>query len=214
MTTADVYGANPVPLLTGVSQQTGDRRYLHAPGVTGPTITTADKQNLGSSQPNFTASLSNTFKYQGFDLSIFFQGSFGGKIFNLLEQQLEKTTTTGNVSTALLDAYDSVSNPNGKFPKITNAPVMQVQDTYVEDASYIRLKNITLGYVLPANIASKVWAKQIRVYVSAQNLLTITKYPGLDPEANFYDQNNLQPGIDYGIYPNFKTYEAGLDVTF
>ncbi len=217
LTTGDVYGGNgktTAALLTGVSQQTGDRKYLHAPGITGSTITTADKQNLGNAQPKFTASFSNNFTYKSFDLNILFTASYGNKIFNLLQQQLEKTTTTTNVSSALLDRFDSIANPNGRFPKVVNAPVVQVQDTYIEDGSYIRLKNITLGYNLPKDLASKVWAKQVRVFVSAQNLLTLTSYNGLDPEANFYDQNNLQPGIDYGVYPNSKTYQVGVNVTF
>jgi TonB-dependent starch-binding outer membrane protein SusC len=214
LTTSDVYGHNAAPLLSGVSQVTGDRKYVHANGISGRVISTADKHNLGNAQPKFTASFSNTFTYKNFDLSVFFQGSFGNKIFNLLQQQLEKTTTTSNVSTVLLDRWDSVNNPNGRFPKVVNAPVLQVADIYIEDGTYIRLKNITLGYNFPKSIASKILAKQIRVYVSGQNLLTITKYRGLDPEANFYDQNNLQPGIDYGVYPNYKTYTVGLNVTF
>ena len=95
-----------------------------------------------------------------------------------------------------------------------NAPVVQVADIYIEDGSYVRLKNITLGYNFPGKIASKILAKQLRFYVSAQNLFTITHYKGLDPETNFYDQNNLQPGIDYGVYPNTRTYTVGLNVTF
>jgi TonB-linked SusC/RagA family outer membrane protein len=216
LTTADVYGPHPVPLLTGVSQQTGDRRYVAIAGDGNPTgvINTNDKHNLGNAQAKFTASLSNTFTYKGFDLAIFFQGSFGNKIFNLEQQQLEKTTTSTNVSTVLLDRFDSVTNPNGKYPKAVNAPVMQVQDTYIQDGSYIRLKNVTLGYTFPSNIASKIRAKQIRLYFSAQNLLTITHYQGLDPEANYYDQNNLLPGVDAGVYPHYRTFLAGLNVTF
>jgi TonB-dependent starch-binding outer membrane protein SusC len=214
LTNADVYGSKPVPTLSGVSQVTGDRKYLHANGITGQVITTADKHNLGNAQPTFTASFSNTFTYKDFDLSVFFQGSFGNKIFNLLQQQLEKPTTTTNVSTVLLDRWDSTKNPNGKIPKVVNAPVVQVADTYIENGSYIRLKNITLGYNFPKGVASKILAKQIRVYASVQNLLTITSYKGLDPEVNFYDQNNLQPGIDYGVYPNYKTYTVGVNVTF
>ena len=214
MKTADVYGANKVALLSGVSQQTGDRRYLHANGITGTTITTADKHSLGSAQAKFTGSFSNNFTYKQFDLSVFFQGSFGNKIFNLLEQQLEKTTTSLNISSNALNRWDSLKNPNGTFQKITNNPVMQVEDTYVEDGSYIRLKSVTLGYNFPQAIASKIWAKQIRFYVTAQNLLTITNYKGTDPEANFYDQNNLTPGIDYGVYPRYKSYLVGLNLTF
>ncbi len=214
LTTADVYGAAPVPKLTGVSQVTGDRKYLHANGNTGPAITTADKHSLGSAQPKFTASITNTLTYNNFDVSFLFQGSYGNKIFNLLQQQLEKTTTTGNVSTALLNRWDSVANPNGRFPKVVNAPVVQVQDTYIEDGSYIRLKIITVGYNFPKHIAEKLGAKQVRVSLAAQNLITITSYTGTNPEANFYDQNNLQPGIDYGVYPSYKTYLVGLSVTF
>ncbi|OQP63987.1 SusC/RagA family protein [Niastella vici] len=212
LTTADVYGAKKAPILAGVSQVTGDRKYVDSDG--DGVVTTADKHNLGNAQPKFTASFSNTITWKNLDLSVFFQGSFGNKIFNLLQQQLEKTTTTQNVSTVLLDRWDSVSNPNGKFPKVVNAPVVQVADTYIEDGSYIRLKNITLGYNFPKDLAAKILAKQIRIYGSVTNLLTITKYKGLDPEANFYDQNNLQPGIDYGVYPNYRTYTLGINVTF
>jgi TonB-dependent starch-binding outer membrane protein SusC len=214
LTTADAYGPNQAPKLTGVSQVTGDRKYLHAPGVTGANITTADKQNLGSAQPKFTFSVTNNFAYKNFDLSFFIQGSVGNKIFNLLQQQLERTTTTQNVTALVLDRWDSIANPTGKFQKVTNAPVMQVQDTYIEDGSYVRLKNITVGYNFPKNWASKLHAKQLRLYVSAQNLITLTKYTGQDPEVNFYDQNNLQPGIDLGIYPRYRTFLAGLNVTF
>ena len=214
LTTADVYGSNPVPLLSGVSQQTGDRRYLHANGNTGPVISTTDKHSLGSAQPKFSGTFGNTFNYKQFDLYIFFQGSFGNKIFNLLEQQLEKTTVNTNITANALNRWDSLKNPTGTFQKVTNAPVMQVQDTYVEDGSYLRLKTITLGYTVPRSVAGRIWAKQIRLYATAQNLFTITKYSGTDPEANFYDQNNLTPGIDYGVYPRYKSYLLGLNVTF
>jgi len=212
LTTSDVYSSKPVPKLSGVSQVTGDRKYIDTDG--DGVVTTNDKHNLGNAQPKFTASFNNTFTYRNFDLSLFFQGSFGNKIFNLLQQQLEKTTTTGNVSTTLLDRWDSTGNPKGRFPKVVNAPVVQVADVYIEDGSYIRLKNITLGYNFSTDVASRILAKQIRVYASVQNLLTITHYKGLDPEANFYDQNNLQPGIDYGVYPNYRTYTVGVNVTF
>ncbi len=212
LTTDDVYGSKSAPKLAGVSQQTGDRKYVDING--DGIVTTADKHPLGNAQPKFTASFSNTLVYRNFDLNFLFTASYGNKIFNLLQQQLEKTTTTSNVSTSLLDRWDSVSNPNGKTPKVVNAPVVQVADIYIEDGSYIRLKSLTLGYNFSSNVASKILAKQIRLYVMAQNLITITHYSGLDPETNFYDQNNLQPGIDYGVYPNAKTYTVGLNVTF
>lgn len=200
------------PLLAGVSQQVGDRKYL--PLNSGETvITTADKHYLGSAQPKFTASISNTFNYNGFDFTFFFQGAYGNKLFNQLQQNLERPTLTTNAPATLLDRY-SATNPNGTMPKATNAPVTQVTDRYIEDASYIKLKNISLGYTFPVKILSKLRTKQLRVYVSAQNLFTITKYRGYDPEANYYDVDNTKAGIDYGIYPSSKTFLGGLSLTF
>ncbi len=135
LTTADVYGGKPVPKLAGVSQVTGDRKYVDTNG--DGVVTTDDKHNLGNAQPKFTASFSNTVTWKNLDLSVFFQGSFGNKIFNLLQQHLEKTTTTQNVSTVLLDRWDSVANPHGKYPKVVNAPVLQVSDTYIEDEVFL-----------------------------------------------------------------------------
>ena len=209
LTATDV--SKGAPLLAGVSQQEGDRKYVdwNGDGV----VTTTDKHNLGSAQPKFTFGFTNTLNYQQFDLSFFFQGSYGNKIFNLLQQKLEIPTLSLNVSSTLLDRW-SPTNPNGTFPKATNAPVAQVTDKYIEDGSYAKLKNITLGYTLSQGIVSRIHAKQLRVYVSAQNLFTITSYSGYDPEVNFYDSDNTKQGIDYGIYPPSRTFLAGLNVTF
>lgn len=209
LTATDV--SKGTPLLAGVSQQQGDRKYVdwNGDGV----VTTTDKHNLGSAQPKFTFGFSNTLNYQHFDLSFFFQGAYGNKIFNLLQQKLEIPTTSLNASATLLNRW-SPSNPNGTFPKATNAPVPQVIDEYIEDGSYAKLKNITLGYTLSQGIVSRIHAKQLRIYVSAQNLFIITGYSGYDPEVNFYDQDNTKQGIDYGAYPPSRTFLAGLNVTF
>jgi TonB-linked SusC/RagA family outer membrane protein len=201
-----------VPLLAGVSQQVGDRKYL--PLHSGTTvITAADKHYLGSAQPKFTASFSNTINYKGFDFIFFFQGAEGNKLFNQLNQNLERPTLTTNGPATQLDRW-STTNTNGTMPKATNAPVTQVTDRYVEDASYIKLKNVSLGYSFPSSIISKIRVTKLRVYVSAQNLLTITKYTGFDPESNYFDSDNTKAGIDYGIYPSAKTFLAGLSISF
>ncbi|HWK04270.1 MAG TPA: TonB-dependent receptor [Puia sp.] len=204
--------AKGVPVLAGVSQQAGDQKYVDYNG--DGTVTTADKHDLGSSQPKFTFGFSNTLNYKNFDLSFFFQGSYGNRIFNLLQQKLEVTTTTLNASATLLNRWNASTNPNGTFPKAVNAPVPQVIDRYIEDGSYVKLKNITLGYSFSRGLISKIHAKQIRLYVSAQNPIVWTKYTGYDPEVNFYDNDNTKQGIDYGIYPSNKTFLAGLNVTF
>ena len=209
LTAADI--ASGYPLLTGVSQTVGDQKYV-ATSSTHKTITTADKHYLGSAQPKFTGSFSNSFSYKNFDLSVFFQGSYGNKIFNLLQQQLELTKQTSNSSATLLNRY-SDSNTNGTLPRATNAPVAQVIDRYIEDGSYLRLKSLTLSYSLPTKLVSKIHAKQFKLYVTGQNLLTITKYTGTDPEANYYTGDNTKQGIDYGVYPSSKTYLVGVNIT-
>lgn len=200
-----------IPVLAGVPQKVGDRKYVDTNG--DGAVTTLDKHDLGTAQPKFTFGLSNNLSYKGVDLSFFFQGSYGNKIFNFLQQKLELTTVNLNAAGNLVDRY-SASNPGGTMPRATNAPVSQVADIYIEDGSYLRLKNLTLGYTLPKELISKIHLKQLRFYVGAQNIWTLTDYTGLDPEVNFFDTDNTKQGIDYGAYPSNKTFLAGLNISF
>jgi hypothetical protein len=203
--------AKGAPILAGAPQQVGDRKYIDTNG--DGVVTATDKHDLGSAQPKFTFGLTNTLTYKGFDFSFFFQGSYGNKIFNFLEQKLELTTVNLNAAGKLVDRYSS-TNPDGKMPRATNAPVSQVADIYIEDGSYIKLKNLTLGYSFSRGVIEKAHLKQLRLYVGAQNIWTITNYTGLDPEVNFFDTDNTKQGIDYGTYPSNKTFIAGLNITF
>jgi hypothetical protein len=205
LTAADI--AKGVPLLTGVPQQVGDQRYVALGGHTS--VTTADKHKLGSAEAKFTFGVTNTVTYDGFDLSFIIQGSYGNKLFNQLEQQLEKPTLSLNASSALVNRW-SVSNPNGVLPRATNSPVPQIIDRWIQDASYARLKNITVGY----SFSRLGVVKSLRVYVSAQNWVTLTSYKGYNPEANFFENDNTKQGIDYGVYPAVKTFLAGVNLNF
>ncbi|WP_269227668.1 SusC/RagA family TonB-linked outer membrane protein [Flavobacterium eburneipallidum] len=189
----------------------GDRRYVDTNG--DGIISALDKRDLGSSQPKFVGSFSNTISYNDFDLNFSFQGSYGGKIFNALNQQLEITTLGTNGASTLLDRW-TTTNPSNEIPRATSSPLGIITERYIEDASFLRLKTITLGYTLPKSLASKIGTKTIKLYVSAENLVTWTKYTGFDPEVSSYEQNNLYPGIDFGAYPNSKTFITGLNVTF
>lgn len=193
------------------AEQAGDRKYqdLNNSG----TIDATDKTNLGSVQPKFLYSFSNTFTYKHFDLFVFFQGSYGNKVYNLLQEELELTNLGQNASTTLLDRW-TTTNPSNTIPRASYSPVAQVLDRYMQDASYLRLKNISLGYTFDPSIAHKILARQVRIYVSAQNLLTFTHYTGYDPEVNTFGQNNLLQGIDFGAYPSVKTFLAGLSISF
>lgn len=189
----------------------GDRRYrdINRDGR----ITPADKVNLGNAQPKFIASFSNTFIYRGFDLLVFLQGSFGNKIYNALHQQLNITNLLGNAWGDIAGRW-TVAHTNGNVPRASNAPVAQMSDYYIEDGSYLRLKTLTLGYTFSPGVLSYVRAKQLRVYLSVQNLVTWTKYTGYDPEVSSFEQTNGVQGIDYGAYPNYRTFLAGVSVTF
>ena len=171
-----------------------------------------DKHNLGSSQPKFTYGFSSNLSYGGFDLSFLLQGSYGNKLFNQFEQLLEKPTLALNAAEVLTNRW-TPENTAGTIPRATNSPVPQIIDRYVEDASYLRLKNLTLGYNLPQSLISKIHVKQLRFYVAAQNLFTITHYTGYDPEANYFDGDNTKQGIDFGVYPPVKTFLAGINLT-
>lgn len=189
----------------------GDRKYVDTNG--DGVISAADKGDLGSSQPKFVGSFSNTISYRDFDLNFSLQGSYGGKIFNALNQQLEISTLGTNAAATLEDRW-TPTNPSNEIPRASSSPLGIVSERYVEDASFLRLKLITLGYTLPKSLSSKLGTKSIKFYVSAENLITWTKYTGYDPEVSSYEQNNLYPGIDFGAYPNSKTFISGLNITF
>nr|WP_294780807.1 TonB-dependent receptor [uncultured Flavobacterium sp.] len=189
----------------------GDRKYVDTNG--DGVINALDKGNLGTSQPKFVGSFSNTISYRDFDLNFSFQGSYGAKIFNALNQQLEISTLGTNAASTLNDRW-TAANPSNEIPRATSSPLGIVSERYVEDASFLRLKLITLGYTLPKSVSKKLGTKSVKVYVSAENLITWTKYTGYDPEVSSYEQNNLYPGIDFGSYPNSKTFISGLNVTF
>ena len=152
--------------------------------------------------------------HSDFDLSFFIQGSQGNQIYSYLLQQLQVTTGYQNLIAAEANHY-TATNTNTNIQRanqtITTNPV---SDLYVYDGSYIRLKSITLGYNLPKSISSKFKVNKFRVYVTGQNLFTKTKYPGFDPEVNYYDANSSRQGVDVGGYPVAKTFIGGLSLTF
>ncbi|KAF2333847.1 SusC/RagA family TonB-linked outer membrane protein [Flavobacterium daemonense] len=189
----------------------GDRKYVDTNG--DGVITALDKGNLGTSQPKFVGSFSNTISYNDFDLNFSFQGAYGGKVFNALNQQLEISTLGTNAAETLVDRW-TPTNPSNEIPRASSSPLGIVSERYVEDASFLRLKLITLGYTLPKSVSKKLGTKSVKFYISAENLITWTKYTGFDPEVSSYEQNNLYPGIDFGSYPNSKTFISGLNVTF
>ena len=173
-----------------------------------------DQTIIGDPNPDFTYGFTNNFSYKNWDLNIFIQGSQGGDIFNMTNVQL----FNGDSNTTY--EYFNASN-NGTAPRAGNNSWREISSRFVEDGSYIRLKNIALGYNLPSNVVENLGFDNIRFSVSAQNLLTITDYSGLDPEVNFFGgsgANNLKrntaQGHDFGNYPTVKSVNFSLNIKF
>lgn len=205
------------PLLANT--KVGDVKYVdlggNADGTPDGKITQAGDQTvIGNAQPKFIFGFTNNFSYKNFDLSVFFQGTYGNKIYSYITQQLMVPTGYQNVIAGFADHYTS-ANTNAQYQRpneliTTNA----VSDLYVFDGSFIRLKSLTLGYNLPKQLTKKLKIERARIYASGSNLFTLTTYPGFDPEVNSYSTNSSRQGVDTGSYPTAKSYNLGLSITF
>ena len=202
-----------------------------------------DRTNLGSPLPLFTFGWTNSFSYKNFDLNIFLNGSYGNKVMNYNSivlthmnspwtNQLNSVNDRAQLVPVDPDKvyedgsmwYDDVTNvrvanPGTKTPRATiNDPNDndRISSRYIEDGSYLRIKNITLGYTFPKKLLSKAKIENLRIYCNIQNLYTFTKYSGYDPEigASTQDATGLTYGIDNGRYPSPTTYSIGLNITF
>lgn len=202
-----------------------------------------DKTQIGSPLPKCTFGWTNTFRYKNFDLSIFINGSIGNKVMNYTSISLTSMSSTwtnqiqdkiaDRAQLAAIDAnkvYDNggvwynditnvyVTNPDTKTPRVAigNTYNQNISDRYIEDGSYVRLKNISLGYTFPKSLISKLYLTNLRVYANVQNLITITGYDGYDPEigASTTDSNGYVFGLDNGRYPSPTTFTFGLNVSF
>ncbi len=193
-------------------KKVGEVKYLDVDGEEG--LTTSDMTVIGNVNPDFTYGMSTMLSWKGITLNLFFQGSQGNDIFNanLIDQDMGKTK---NISQA---AYDTRWTPENaaiaKWPKPTQEYTrkMLISDRYVEDGSYLKLKNINLEYRYPLKIQTVVSA--ITVYANASNVFTLTNYSGYDPEVNSFGNDASRKGVDYYAYPSNRTYTLGLKVNF
>ncbi|MDR1563092.1 MAG: SusC/RagA family TonB-linked outer membrane protein [Dysgonamonadaceae bacterium] len=163
-----------------------------------------DRTVIGSVQPDFTYGFNTTFTAGRWDIFVSLQGSQGNEIYNKLRRHLSENNTTHNLSTEVLNAW-TPANPSADVPKLgVYISKDENYSRYIEDASYIKLRNVTAGYTLPVGIAAS--QVKLRFFISAQNLLTFTKYLGYDPE--------IASGVDTGVYPSAKTLQFGVKASF
>ncbi|MBT1708455.1 TonB-dependent receptor [Fulvivirgaceae bacterium PWU5] len=190
----------------------GDRRYVDV--KEDGAINSSDRVILGQAAPKFIFGFSNSFSYKGFDLNVFFQGVQGNSIYNINRYELESMTGISNQSAEVLNRW-SPTNPSNTIPRAISATTSyQVTSRQIEDGSYIRLRNVQLAYNLPSTVLDRIKLTSAKIYISGQNLLTITDYSGYDPEVSRYGQETLSQGTDYGSYPSAKMYLIGVNIGF
>lgn len=176
-------------------------------------VNSLDKTYIGNPTPKFIYGFNSVLSYKGFDLTLFLQGSQGNDIYNLNASQTIDLGFGLNVPADEYYNHWTSTNTTAKYPKISRSISGNISNRFVEDGSYLRFKNIQLAYNLPANAIK--WAKNIQLYASGQNLITITKYAWFDPEINTLGGgNSINQGIDYYGYPTAKTVTFGLRCSF
>ncbi|HKK44881.1 MAG TPA: TonB-dependent receptor [Balneolaceae bacterium] len=204
----------------------GDIRFkdLNNDGV----ITSADRKYLGSAIPKFTYGFNASLNYNQWDMSLFFQGAYGNKLVNRVRQTIELMDGYGNYDQYVYDHHWTQNNHSNTVPRaIFSDPNNNGRDSgrWVEDGSYLRLKNIQIGYTLPKDLLNKVGIKNLRIYAQGQNVFTITKYSGYDPvisSANALidgpigggNDGLFSRGVDVGSYPSPRTLSLGVSLDF
>src|SRR5690606_6119297 len=158
----------------------------------------------------------SNMSYKNFGLSIFIQGSQGNDIFNM--SAIGNTIDYGfglNMPREVYENHWTPENPNAKYPRISYNNTVRVSNRFVEDGSYMRLKNIELNYAVPVKQAGLSWLQNLQVYASGQNLLTFTKYSWWDPEVNSQGgENSTAQGYDYYSYPTARSFTFGIRAGF
>ena len=189
--------------------QPGDVRFVDVNG--DGVINADDRTMIGKPTPDWTFGMNGNFEYKQFDLSFLIIGTYGNDVFNGIRR---RDLINTNLSTDMLDRWTGEGTSN-TIPRFTFSDTNlnnRISDLYIEDASFVRLKNIQVGYTIPANVLNRINARAWRVYVSAENLFTLTRYSGADPEIGALSSFDI--GIDRGIYPHARTFRLGTSITF
>lgn len=217
--TTEQLASAPVQFGRAVSNSTGgtwlgDIQYVDVNG--DGIIDSKDQTSLGTPNPTFTYGITNNFSYKSFDLSIFLNGSYGGKILNALKYSTENLGGLYQNQTVESANYWTLANPNSNIPapKIGDNPNLYNSDRFQESASFLRLQNVQLGYNFSGALVKRIKLNRLKVYVSGQNLYVFTKYSGLDPEVGSFNQNVFLTNVDMGRYPIARTITFGVNAEF
>lgn len=177
-------------------------------------ITTEDRTVIGNALPKWYGGITNTFSFYGVDFSFMFQYNYGNDIYNAT-RVFATQSRRGRVN-MLAEVADRwrPDNANNTVPVYDGYVTNDIYSRFVEDGSFLRLKNVTLGYTLPSKLTKKAKISKVRVYASGQNLFCISSYSGFDPEVSTAGSNPMTPGLDWGAYPKSRIFTVGLDIQF
>lgn len=194
----------------GVNPETGDLIYRDLDN-SGKGGNPGDQTFIGDPNPDFTFGMTNNLSWKNFNLNIFLQGSYGNDVYNASRMETEGMFDAKNQTTVVLNRW--------KIPgQITNVPKagfnMKNSTYFVEDGSYLRVKTVTLSYNIKSKLLSRAGITRLQPYFTANNLLTWTKYSGMDPEVNQWGNSGAVQGIDWGTYPHSKSFVFGINVDF
>ena len=204
-----------VPYLSSVAKSEiapGDPKYrdINQDGI----VDDNDRTIIGCGQPLHTGGFGNTFYFYGFDLNIFFSWSYGNDVLNANRLIFENGSISNlNQLASYTDRFDVVDNPDSDIPRIGAEGMFVYSSRVVEDGSFLKLRNVSLGYTLPRSALRKMHFDTMRVYVSADNIWTWTNYSGPDPEVSTRN-SVLTPGFDWSAYPRAFGLTAGVSFTF
>ncbi|TAF67321.1 MAG: TonB-dependent receptor [Cytophagales bacterium] len=207
-------GVAGVTSYQGTAARAGDIKFKDLDG--NGYLNSNDQTFIGSAQPDFFGGWTNNFSYKGFDLSIFMQFVYGNEIYNNTRAFAEGMNGVFGQTDATLNRW-TFSNTNTDMPRaVLGDPNnnRRVSTRWVEDGSFLRLKNVVLGYNFPSSITKRLSISSLRVYASAQNLLTFTRYKGFDPEVNTFSGSNTALGTDFLTFPQARTFTFGINVGF
>ena len=193
----------------GVDPETGQLMYRDLNG--DGRISSSDRTYIGDPNPKFIYGMTNTFSWKDLNLSIFLQGTYGNDIFNASKMETQGMYDLKNQSVDVLNRWERP----GQIAKVPKANFTILPSTYfIEDGSYLRVKDVTLSYNIKANLLRKWGISRLQPYFTANNLFTLTKYRGMDPEVNQWGDSGTVQGIDWGTYPQSKSYIVGFNVEF
>jgi hypothetical protein len=224
-----------VTRISGATPKPGDMKFKDQGGAldaTGnPTITISeDRTIIGKTQPKFFGGINNTFAWKNFDMSVFVNFSVGNDILNANKILYSSGYSTNRNLLSVMRGYFTYVNDNGEFISDPDALrelnkdakiwaperdlPRRVYSWAVEDGSFLRINNITLGYTLPAALCKKIKIEKLRIFATGYNLFLLTNYSGFDPEVNGVRSTPYTPGVDQSSYPKSKSFIAGLNITF